>query len=119
AGGDVPLTPIQRWFAEQPLPDPNHFNQALLLEATERLDPDRLARALACVADHHGALGQRFVRDGEGWRQGRPTGEADREGPTLRRVVEVPSTSAAEEAAFLDRLAGELHGSLDISQGPL
>ena len=30
--GPVPLTPIQRWFFERDLPDPQHWNQALLLE---------------------------------------------------------------------------------------
>ena len=30
-----PLTPVQRWFFELPLEDPNHFNQCILLHGKE------------------------------------------------------------------------------------
>ncbi|HJX29298.1 MAG TPA: amino acid adenylation domain-containing protein, partial [Thermoanaerobaculia bacterium] len=35
--GEVPLTPIQRWFFDEGFADPHHFNQALLLESREPL----------------------------------------------------------------------------------
>ena len=37
--GPVPLTPIQHWFFEQQLPDCHHYNQAMLLEVRQALDP--------------------------------------------------------------------------------
>ncbi|HET7041395.1 MAG TPA: amino acid adenylation domain-containing protein, partial [Gemmatimonadales bacterium] len=43
--GPVPLSPIQRWFFERELPDPHHFNQAMMLEALEPLEPAALGRA--------------------------------------------------------------------------
>jgi hypothetical protein len=36
--GAVPLIPIQHWFFAQELAQPEHFNQALLLESREGLD---------------------------------------------------------------------------------
>jgi aryl carrier-like protein len=37
--GPVPLTPIQRWFFEQPLPEPRHFAQSVLLEVPSPVEP--------------------------------------------------------------------------------
>ncbi|MCP4659922.1 MAG: AMP-binding protein, partial [bacterium] len=54
--GELPLTPVQRWFFECRLPAPHHFNQALLLEARESLEPAWLERALALLLEHHDAL---------------------------------------------------------------
>ena len=42
--GPVPLTPIQRWFFERDLPDPHHWNQALLLEVRLPIDAGAPAR---------------------------------------------------------------------------
>src|SRR6185436_356346 len=72
--GEVPLTPIQRWFFAQGFADPHHFNQTLLLESREPLAPAALERAMAAIVEHHDALRLRFhvaARDGDagGWRQ--------------------------------------------------
>ncbi|MCP4658163.1 MAG: amino acid adenylation domain-containing protein, partial [bacterium] len=67
--GELPLTPIQRWFFEWRLGAPHHFNQALLLETRERLEPASLERALAVLLEHHDALRLRFRRAGDRWRQ--------------------------------------------------
>ncbi|MCP4664677.1 MAG: amino acid adenylation domain-containing protein, partial [bacterium] len=58
--GELPLTPAQRWFFEWQLGAPHHFNQALLLEARERLEPAWLERALSVLLEHHDALRLRF-----------------------------------------------------------
>ncbi|MCG8554680.1 MAG: amino acid adenylation domain-containing protein [Proteobacteria bacterium] len=55
------LTPIQRWFFEQAIPDRNHFNQALLLPLSEALERQALQRALARIIEHHPVLRSRFV----------------------------------------------------------
>ncbi len=67
--GPVPLTPIQRWFFEQELPEPHHYNQALLLEVSPVPDAALVAEALEHLIRHHDALGLRFARDASGWRQ--------------------------------------------------
>ena len=54
--GEAPLTPVQlRFLAEDPV-DPEWFNQALLLDVRQPVDPGALARALAVLAERHDAL---------------------------------------------------------------
>src|SRR5262249_22497183 len=67
--GPVPLTPIQHWFFEQNLSEPQLFNQALMLELRRPLDPGLLDQAWRRVQEHHDALRLRFVRAGTGWQQ--------------------------------------------------
>src|SRR5262249_42188705 len=59
--GPVPLTPVQHWFFDLQLSNPDFHNQALLLEVRQPLDAEILEEALRCVAEHHDALRLRFV----------------------------------------------------------
>ncbi|HKV13336.1 MAG TPA: condensation domain-containing protein, partial [Thermoanaerobaculia bacterium] len=113
--GPVPRTPIQRWFFARELPDPGHFNQALLLAAEVPLDPARLERAVAAVLEHHDALRARFVPGPEGWQQeiGAPGGPVPFARIDLSALPEPRRAPALEEAAAL------LQASLSLSDGPL
>ncbi|HEX2326280.1 MAG TPA: amino acid adenylation domain-containing protein, partial [Chloroflexota bacterium] len=64
--GPVPLTPIQRWFFEQDLPAPQHWNQAHVVTAPRPLRPDLLRAAVGHVLEHHDALRLRFRRTPQG-----------------------------------------------------
>jgi amino acid adenylation domain-containing protein/non-ribosomal peptide synthase protein (TIGR01720 family) len=111
--GDAPLTPIQQWFLDQDAPEPWHFNQALMLAATERLEPARLERALDAVVDHHDALRLRFGREPGGWRQFHaPAGQ--------RVPVErVDAADRESRAAVMQAAAARTQASLDLASGPL
>ena len=63
--GAVPLTPIQRWFFERELRESHHFNQAVLLEAREALDPLMLEEVVARLLAHHDALRLRYGSAGD------------------------------------------------------
>ncbi|RKG65161.1 hypothetical protein D7V88_41880, partial [Corallococcus terminator] len=67
--GEVSLTPIQRWFFEKELPQAHHFNQAVLLEAKEGVEAERLEEALRALVAHHDALRMRYARGDSGWTQ--------------------------------------------------
>jgi len=113
--GEVPLTSIQRWFFAQELPDPHHFNQALLL-GLER-DPGfaRLAAALRAVLEHHDALRLRFVPTPGGWRQEHvPLGD-----PLPLLEVDLSALPACLRQAALEHDAADLQGSLDLGSAPL
>ena len=56
AAGAIEPTPIQRWFLEQCFVEPNHWNQAFLLELPPAIDLGCLQRALGLVVAHHDAL---------------------------------------------------------------
>ncbi|WP_394842175.1 amino acid adenylation domain-containing protein [Pendulispora brunnea] len=67
--GEVPLTPIQRWFFAQGAENPHHWNQSFLLELRQPVVFEALETALAAVAEHHDALRLRFTRTASDWRQ--------------------------------------------------
>ena len=67
--GPVPFTPIQQWFFEQDMPDPHHWNQAMLLEVRHTLDVSALEQAVQHLLVHHDMLRARFRREADGWQQ--------------------------------------------------
>ncbi|GJE19301.1 Linear gramicidin synthase subunit B [Methylobacterium marchantiae] len=64
--GPAPLTPIQHWFFEQPMPRRDQWNQSLELDARVNLDADRLGEALIALVAHHEALRYAFGQDADG-----------------------------------------------------
>ncbi|HEU0079301.1 MAG TPA: amino acid adenylation domain-containing protein, partial [Longimicrobiaceae bacterium] len=113
--GDVPLTPVQRWFFELPLPDPHHWNQALLLEIARPADSAVLERAVGALLRHHDALRLRFTREDGEWRQE----VAAFDGAVPFERVELSGGTDAERAAEVERISGEAQASLDLAAGPL
>ncbi len=54
--GNAPLTPIQHWFVEQNFKHPEQWNQSLMLEVHQSLEPDLLKGVTAALLEHHDAL---------------------------------------------------------------
>ncbi len=111
-GDDVPLTPVQRWFFERPLPDRHHWNQAMLLQTPPGIDCTALEAALGDLAARHDALGLRFLRDGDRWRQEYGSAAAPRVD-----VVDLSRETSPAEA--LDREIARVQRSLDLAEPPL
>ncbi|HEV2735718.1 MAG TPA: amino acid adenylation domain-containing protein [Longimicrobiaceae bacterium] len=113
--GEVPLTPVQRWFFDLAPPEPHHWNQALLLEVARPVGAEVLERAVGELLRHHDALRLRFTRDVDGWRQetGAPGGAV----PFER--VELPAGTDAERTAEIERISARAQASLDLEAGPL
>ncbi|HEV2855901.1 MAG TPA: amino acid adenylation domain-containing protein, partial [Thermoanaerobaculia bacterium] len=100
--GPVRLTPIQRWFFAADPADPHHFNQAVVLDAWEPVDAERLRGALTRLVEHHDALRLRFE-------------------PAAGSAVIAPGESAdllVEVDGDMGRVR-ELQAGLDLRQGPL
>ncbi len=113
--GAVPLTSIQRWFFEQNLPDPHHWNQSMLLEVQESLDPSLLAQVVAHLTTHHDALRLRFNQTQEGWRQ--VNAAPDASAPFTR--IDLSNLPDSEQETTFTRLAAEMQAGLHLSDGPL
>ncbi|TYR63265.1 non-ribosomal peptide synthetase [Streptomyces parvus] len=94
--GEAPLTPIQRWFHAQELPDRNHYNQSALLDV-DGLDKGALATAVGALFAHHDAL--RLRSDGN------------------RQWFAEPDTQRLEDAEGRD--ADDVQSSLDLVNGPV
>jgi len=65
--GPSGLTPIQHWFFDTDIPQRQHWNQALLLEPAQALEPHRLEQALLAVLEHHDALRLSFTQRDAQW----------------------------------------------------
>ncbi|HYG63315.1 MAG TPA: amino acid adenylation domain-containing protein, partial [Thermoanaerobaculia bacterium] len=109
--GEVPLTPIQRWFFEQGFADPHHYNQALVLEAPEPVAPAALDRAMAAIVEHHDALRMRF----DGLRQ--ENAPAEPVAPFYQ--VDLSGLPATRRSEAFERAAAALQAGFDLSRGPL
>ncbi|MDQ2835883.1 MAG: amino acid adenylation domain-containing protein [Actinomycetota bacterium] len=107
--GPAPLTPIQRWFFARALPEPDHYNQSVLLTVPPELTEADLAAMLADLVGRHSALRLRFLqRDGQ-WVQeslDRPPGD-------LLRTVDLGEGGASR----LTDHANRLQADLDIRTG--
>ncbi|MGL4697489.1 amino acid adenylation domain-containing protein [Enterococcus larvae] len=54
--GEVGLTPIQNWFFEEDLANPNHFNQAFMLHSEQGFDEKIVIEVFKEIVKHHDAL---------------------------------------------------------------
>ncbi|HEX6352085.1 MAG TPA: amino acid adenylation domain-containing protein [Actinophytocola sp.] len=73
--GDVPLTPIQRWFLDTHTVHPEWFHQSCTVDLGMPADPEALAAAVRALTEHHDALRMRFTRDGTWQQENLPAGE--------------------------------------------
>jgi amino acid adenylation domain-containing protein/non-ribosomal peptide synthase protein (TIGR01720 family) len=112
--GEVPLSPIERWFTEMDVPH-DHFNQSVRLEWHQRGDPALIADALAAVVGHHDALRLRLSRGAEGWRQH----VADRENADLLRVVDLTAAPVGQREQIMADAATQANTSLSLADGPI
>ncbi|QXI44879.1 non-ribosomal peptide synthetase [Pseudomonas wayambapalatensis] len=107
--GRIGLTPIQHWFFDSEVPQPQHWNQAVLLQARKPLHAERLETALAALVQHHDSLRLRFLQAADRWQ-----GEYE-------QASAQPLLWTATVADFSDcqALYTDVQRSLDLQQGPL
>ncbi|MFZ5893336.1 MAG: amino acid adenylation domain-containing protein [Myxococcota bacterium] len=107
------LTPVQRWFFGQNQPEPQHWNQSVLLELGEPLDRECLRRAVALLVEHHEALRLRFRVTNDEVVQS----YAAQEGNEL--CSEVDLSAAPDSSAAIESTANAVQRSLDLEKGPV
>nr|QEO74617.1 condensation domain-containing protein [uncultured bacterium] len=113
--GAAPLTPIQHWFFEQELSEPHHYNQSLLLEMRQAVDPVLLSEAVRHLVSHHDALRLRFERSESGWQQYHAAADEQISFTTL----DLRSLSESEQKAAIEAEAAETQTKLDLTAGPV
>ncbi|NEP63742.1 MAG: non-ribosomal peptide synthetase, partial [Symploca sp. SIO2G7] len=113
--GSVFLTPIQHWFFEQNQPDSHHWNQAILLEVRQALDPALLQQVLQGLLEHHDALRLQFVKAESGWKQI----NADVKGIVPFQYLDLSVLSPDQQKAAIEEAATEVQGSLNLAEAPL
>jgi len=113
--GPVPLTPIQHWFFQQNQPEPHHYNQSVILAATEAPNRAWLAAALAALIGHHDALRLRFERIGVGWSQ---TNAGLEDVPDIEEL-DLSNVADSELPVVLLNAASAVQARLDLTRGPV
>ena len=115
--GAYPLTPVQHWFFEQSLPDPYHYNQALLLEVHTPLNPKILRRAVKHLLAYHDVLRSRFIACGDHYRATIIDIEAEDETPFVAfHLADLP---LQQQQQIMATQLEALHMSLNLGHGPL
>ncbi|MAR93086.1 MAG: non-ribosomal peptide synthetase [Pseudomonadales bacterium] len=118
--GDIPLTPIQRWYLEPGPVDAHHFNQSVLLEVDRRLPLEKLKPCLEALMFQHDMLRARFTKMGQQWRQF--YAPVDAEDHLLAHTFEVRNLAGLPDnlrGEQIEHLADEAQASLNLSQGPV
>jgi non-ribosomal peptide synthase protein (TIGR01720 family) len=115
--GDVPLTPIQRWFFATQVSNPHHFNQSIVVELTADVDERVVERALDALVVHHDALRMGFEPAAGGeWRQ---YNAPPRPGTFILDRRDLSGVPPDEQLAAMEKLADEVHAGLDLGRGSL
>ncbi|NMP07835.1 non-ribosomal peptide synthetase [Paenibacillus polymyxa] len=117
--GNVVLTPIQRWFFEQPTDEPHYFNQSVMLYRQEGYDEQALRQALHQITTHHDALRMIFRSSENGytaWNRGVDEGE-----PYHLECFDYRNSDAIEGnlAKIIEAKCNEIQSGISLSEGPL
>jgi non-ribosomal peptide synthase protein (TIGR01720 family) len=116
--GSLSLTPIQRWFFEQGLHNPHHWNQAFLLHLPAELSVARLEQALQWVLSQHDVFRLRFVppsSETEEWQASYlPVYE-----PVPFALVDLRELPEEQQTSRLSERCSQEQASLHLQQGPL
>ena len=107
--GRAALTPIQHWFFDSDVPQPQHWNQAVLLAPVQPLVPKVLEQALRQLIEHHDALRLRFTAPQGQW-------QGDYVQAEQRELLWLASVSSLADC---QALYSDVQRSLDLQEGPL
>ena len=113
--GEVPLTPIQRWFFELDLPERNFWNQTFLFATVGELDTSALSRAVTALISHHQALRTRFTFTNDSWTPSRTTAGETNELPLW--IEDLSTVTDGDLPSALLERNERASRSLDIARG--
>lgn len=67
--GDIPFSPIQKWFIEQQQPHSNYFNMGHLFTLPDDVDTELLEQVFERLIEHHDILRTHYKVSGDDWNQ--------------------------------------------------
>lgn len=109
------MTPAQRWWFEQRLSEPHHWNQSLMVTLSEPPDRARLGRAIRWLLDQHDGLRCRFTRTNATTARIEAAVSPDE----ALVVIELHEEAGSEASTAIARAAERYQQSLDVERGPL
>ncbi|NSB66306.1 non-ribosomal peptide synthetase [Clostridium saccharobutylicum] len=112
--GQVPLTPIQKWYLEQKTEDINYFNQAVMLYKKDGFDSNIVKKVFKKILEHHDSLRMRYKKDENGILQ------------YCNPIEEIEITITERDFRYnldfeqeIEEETNKIHRSLNLSDGPL
>ena len=115
ATGSVPLSPIQKWFFSLNIPNPHHWNQAILLEVNESLKPAQVATAIKVVAEHHDSFRLRFKNEVAVWQQFYTENNTS----FIFEILDLAEQNESQQNTTMQSACEGLQKSLDLTNGSL
>lgn len=112
--GSFPLTPIQRWFFEENFANSDHYNQAVLLEVQQVLDPLLLEQVVQHLLQHHDLLRSHFIKESS-----TQVTITEPKQVTSFSVVDLSALPPESKSAAITNACSQLQGSLNLSSGQL
>jgi len=113
--GEAPLTPIMHWFVEQKFKNPHHYNQALLFQVKENLNPELLKKTTDKILEHHDALRSRLVLKGKQWTQEILPEEEEK----TFFYFDLKDLKPDEQKQSVEQICAETQASLNLQKGPV
>ena len=112
--GEIPLTPVQKWFFKQKLKYENHFNQAVMIYRKEGFEEGAVKEAFHHIVKHHDALRMVYTRKDDIIIQyNRGVKEK------LYDIEVIDLTGEKEYEKHAQAEAQRIQGSINLEQGPL
>jgi amino acid adenylation domain-containing protein/non-ribosomal peptide synthase protein (TIGR01720 family) len=113
--GEVPLTPIQKWFFERFDPVPAQWNQSVVVVLREPVEPRILSEAIAALVRHHDGLRLRFATQRGGWVQ-RYVAPDER---VPFESIDLRAETGSESTIRYEREVARVQASMDLEHGPM
>lgn len=113
--GLLKLTPIQHWFFEQEQAQPHHWNQAVLLQVKQRINPVALKKVVQYLQKYHDVLRSRFIKEEFGF-QSVIVSPDDVVPLTYLDLSALPKDN---QVAQMEAISAQLQASLNLTEGPL
>ncbi|MEH2106011.1 amino acid adenylation domain-containing protein [Nostoc sp.] len=113
--GSFPLTPIQRWFFEENFSNYHHYNQAVLLEVQQALNPVLLEQVIHYLLQHHDILRSQFIQQSSKWQA--KIAEFEQVVPIT--VIDLSTLPPESQSAAIAATCSELQASLNLFSGQL
>ncbi len=113
--GPSSLIPIQRWFFEKNLPEPHHWNQSIMLQVRQPLDPNLMGKVIGHLLQHHDVLRSCFKQGELGWE----AYYAGSIGDVPFSVIDLSALAEGEQKASIEAEASKLQASLNLAEGPV
>ncbi|MEM9212761.1 MAG: amino acid adenylation domain-containing protein [Cyanobacteria bacterium P01_F01_bin.150] len=112
--GSVPLNPIQRWFFEQEFAEAHHWNQAIMFESLEPIEPQILRQAVYQLLQYHDGLRSQFIRGSNGWQQ-----VIVEKVPDVVTHIDLTTVLPEQQAVVIEQTSATLQSGFSLATGEL